>query len=207
VSGRASAKRGGGGWTPPLVVAGALALAWAGCSVTTENYELLSFFFDGVPDPNAPMLPGASAAQIRQSPTYSSHAPFEEDRCAECHERRFNLGPADSEICLKCHADVPNEQPLMHGPVAAVACLWCHTAHESPYQALLKGPPRDVCTTCHDEALLSAARVPEHAPESTASCLDCHSGHGGTVRHFLHPAATADAQRATGSRDEGESTP
>jgi predicted CXXCH cytochrome family protein len=151
-----------------------------------KNYELLSFFFDGVPDPNAPLLPGATIEQIRQSPTYSIHKPFAEDRCADCHERRFDLGPADSDMCLKCHEAVPSEKPLMHGPVAAVACLWCHTAHESPYVALLKAPPRTACATCHDAAILSSARVPEHAPESLVSCLDCHSGHGGTTRYFLH---------------------
>jgi predicted CXXCH cytochrome family protein len=183
------ATRGGGrrGTRTAVAVALALVAVWGGCAVTTENYDVLSFFFDGVPDPNAPMLPGASAAQIRQSPTYSSHAPFTEDRCAECHERRFNLTPADSDMCLRCHEDVPNEQPLMHGPVAAVACLWCHTAHESPYPALLKRAPRDVCVTCHDAALLSAERVPEHSPEATQSCLECHAGHGGTVRYFLLP--------------------
>lgn len=177
----------------------ALVLAWAGCTVTQENYDLLTFFFDGVPDPNAPMLPGASLEDIRRSPTYSIHQPFAEDRCAECHERRFDLGPADSGICLKCHEGVPTEQPRMHGPVAAAACLWCHTAHESPYAALMKGSARDVCMSCHDVNLLSAEEVPEHAPEAEQSCLDCHAAHGGTNRYFLHsPPSRATAP--TGAR-------
>lgn len=210
MSGRTRATRGGGRRWPHTAIGAAAAavVLWAGCTVTNENYEVLSFFFDGVPDPNAPMLPGATAAQIRLSPTYSVHEPFTEDRCADCHGRRFNLTPADSPLCLNCHAEVPNEQPLMHGPVAAVACLWCHTAHESPYPALLKRAPRDVCATCHDAALLSAERVPEHAPEATESCLDCHAGHGGTTRYFLHPGVSpAGAPRNPLAPDERGGTP
>ena len=158
---------------------------WAGCTVTPENYRLYSFWFDGVPDTTAPIGEGP----IRNSPDYSIHPPFAEGRCVDCHEGRFDLTAADPSVCMKCHEEVPESQPRMHGPVVTMACLWCHTPHESPYEALLKGPPREVCSQCHAPGMLGTAKTPEHLPESEASCIDCHQGHGGTVRYFLRPGA------------------
>lgn len=173
---------------PLLCAAVAVALAiWAGCTVTKDNYEVLSFFFDGVPDPNAPI--GAAGVPIRQSPTYSLHQPYAERKCVECHGRRFNVTAVGADICLTCHEGVTDALPRMHGPVAAGACLWCHAPHESPYAALLKGPERDVCGACHTPDMLSGSRIPEHGADSEVGCLECHSAHGGTVRYFLHAGA------------------
>jgi len=186
-----------------LALAGLLAAAlapvvcWSGCS-PAGRYRTLSFFFDGVPDPSAPVIDTSSAGALRRSPTYSVHQPFAAERCSDCHARRFRLGPQDSGLCLDCHAEVPREQPFMHGPVAAVACLWCHSAHESAYASLLKGPARQVCSSCHEPGLLNVTRVPAHADESR-SCLECHQGHGGGGRHFLRagvaPAAPGSPAR------------
>lgn len=178
---------------PLLCAALAVAAAiWAGCAVTKDNYEVLSFFFDGVPDPNAPI--GSPGRPIRESPTYTIHQPYAEQKCVDCHGRRFNVTAVGSEICLKCHEGITDALPRMHGPVAAAACLWCHAPHESPYAALLKAPERDVCGACHTPAMLSGTQTPEHDPGSEVGCLECHSGHGGTVRYFLH-AEARDAQR------------
>jgi predicted CXXCH cytochrome family protein len=184
------------------------AIVWSGCS-PEKNYEVLSFFFDGVPDPNAPVLATATGAALRRSPTYSIHKPFQEERCAECHGSRFNLGPEDSGICLKCHEEITSQQPMMHGPVVAGACLWCHAAHESAFEWLLKGEPRQVCTDCHDQDLLGIGRVPAHADE-TRGCLECHFGHGGTRRYFLReavepvpPANTPEPPATTPQASEG----
>ncbi|MCC7390417.1 MAG: hypothetical protein IT431_16815 [Phycisphaerales bacterium] len=169
-------------------------IVWAGCTVTPENYEVLSYFFDGVPDPNAPI--GSPGVPLRQSPTYSIHEPYADKKCVDCHGRRFQMSAVEPAVCLQCHETITDAQPLMHGPVAAVACLWCHTPHESPYAALLKGPDREVCGACHTPEMLGAAKTPEHEPDSAVSCLECHSGHGGTSRYFLHGEALLDQARA-----------
>lgn len=181
--------------------------AWSGCSVE-KHYEVLSFFFDGVPDPNAPkMQDGAlDGRTLRQSPTYSAHDPFIEERCSDCHQSRFNLGPQDSGICLDCHENATTEQPRMHGPVVAVACLWCHSPHESPYASLLKGPARQVCTTCHEQSMLDTQRVPEHA-DAERSCLDCHYGHGGMSRYFLRGEASVAAPKEDPQRTHATPRP
>ncbi|MBK7404381.1 MAG: hypothetical protein IPJ41_07020 [Phycisphaerales bacterium] len=194
----------GGALTLAIGAACAALIPWAGCSVE-KHYDVLSFFFDGVPDPNAPALSKADQLkQMRDSPTYTIHKPFAEDKCEDCHGRRFNLTRQDSSICLKCHEGVPEEQPRVHGPVAAAACLWCHTPHESAYAALLKGPAREVCTACHEPSMLGTEKVPEHAPSDQTSCVECHAGHGGTARYFLkHGGGGAAALLGPG----GESAP
>jgi predicted CXXCH cytochrome family protein len=180
---------------------GSLALsAWAAwsCEVTPKNYPTLSYFFDGVPDPNAKGKPGAGlqSPNIQSSPTYSIHKPYADAACIECHSKSYDLTVQDSGICLKCHRDRVNQYPKMHGPVAAVACLWCHTPHESAEAHLLKKPAREVCLQCHDVAALNSDKVPAHV-DPARSCIECHSGHGGTAPYFLLPKATrADAPAA-----------
>lgn len=171
------------------VCVGVAGLVWSGCSVE-KNYALLSFFFDGVPNPNAlPIMSTAgNPAFIRQSPTYSGHKPFLEDRCVDCHGSGFTTSGVTASVCMKCHGEVPQEYPRMHGPVPAGACLWCHVPHESAWAHLLKAPSRDVCAQCHDATLLSSAKVPEHQDQSR-QCLECHYGHGGTSAYFLRPAS------------------
>ncbi|USN99288.1 MAG: hypothetical protein H6810_01015 [Phycisphaeraceae bacterium] len=163
----------------------ALPLVWAGCSIK-KHYELLSFFFDGVPNPNA--MPIAAAAgdprTMRQSPTYSAHRPYLDGQCAECHGRGFSTTSVEPTVCLKCHQSVQREHRFMHGPVAFGACLLCHVPHESAYASLFKGDSRQVCMQCHDKTMLSGADVPEHLDDTTA-CLTCHYGHGAEVRYML----------------------
>jgi predicted CXXCH cytochrome family protein len=177
------------GGTIPLawlaMVLSAAGLLWAGCSVQ-KHYKILSFFFDGVPNPNALPVTGGSGDRegMLASPTYSVHKPFSEDQCDECHRSRARLGTADSRVCLNCHQDVPSQHSHMHGPVVAVACLWCHTAHESALAALLKAEAQKVCAQCHEPAMLSTEREPAHA-DASRSCLECHTGHGGESRYFL----------------------
>lgn len=174
------------GWWA-LAGGAAVWIAGTGCSVE-EHYELLSFFFDGVPNPNAlPVVSNAgNPATMRQSPTYVAHVPWIEQKCDACHSSRFERTAVESSVCASCHGAVQDGHRYMHGPVALGACLWCHVGHESAYAALLKESPRIVCARCHDPAMLSVDRVPEHADEEV-SCLRCHSGHGGDNRLMLKP--------------------
>lgn len=165
-----------------------LAAVWQGCSAK-RDYKVLSFFFDGVPDPNAIVSNSApgGAADIRQSPTFSIHKPYADEKCSECHSgRQVRIGSNDATVCLKCHQEKLAEHPVMHGPVVAGACLWCHNPHQSAYAALFKAAPREVCTQCHTNPAPAPERVPQHA-DPAASCLDCHFGHGGDQRYFLRP--------------------
>ena len=61
-----------------------------------------------------------------------THKPFAEEKCDACHSGGVNAlyrplpQSVSSEVCLKCHKDATSNKPIMHGPVAAVECLWCH---------------------------------------------------------------------------------
>jgi len=87
---------------------------------------------------------------------------------------------------MKCHEPVTRQYPRMHGPVAAVACLYCHRAHDAEYEYLLKTDEPEMCTQCHQRGVLLGDDPPAHL-DPERSCIDCHSGHGGTGSGFLLP--------------------
>jgi len=175
-----------------------------GCSSSPrERYRVLSVFFDGVPNPDAPRraatpnTPASDEGRVVTAVVVSRHKPYNDGKCAACH----NSATGDIEEfdkayqkCTTCHKDVMTSRPHTHGPVANNACRWCHTAHESNQPALLKDPPIQVCTQCHDQQLLGN-NPPQHIDGKT-SCIDCHFGHGGPDPYYLKPAATRPAATA-----------
>lgn len=189
------------GLAGPLIGGAVLIVAWASCTVTRENYKTLSFFFDGVPDPDAPsVMVDPKTGAVRTLAMMSLHAPYVQEKCEECHGSRLRLSNRDSGACLKCHAETPRQHERMHGPVAANACLWCHHPHESTQPHLLREPDRKLCAQCHTPELLDTSRVPEHADASRA-CLECHVGHGGSLPFLLR--RNAGAERGSGSPPQG----
>jgi predicted CXXCH cytochrome family protein len=188
----------------PLLV---LALTWFGCRSAQQRYEVLSFFFDGVPNPNAPTGAdggeegaGGSAGAV---PVSFMHKPYQDNQCDACHGTtgRFEeFTKADNSVCFKCHQGVQTKYANMHGPVALGECNLCHVPHESSIPALLLDTPRALCTTCHVPELLS----PEPADHLTdRNCLDCHVGHGSQGRHLLRIAAAERLPAATPSPATG----
>ncbi|MFT5424502.1 MAG: putative CXXCH cytochrome family protein [Phycisphaerales bacterium] len=188
-----ASRRGRLGWSAAVSVLGVLGLAlvWGGCN-TQRHYELLSFFFDGVPDPNRPLdlLSEASA-----SPTFSQHQPFVSDDCLKCHEdpSQMTMSLEDSSLCLQCHEDVTSQYPRMHGAVVGLACLRCHSPHFSSLASLLREPAPGLCMQCHDTNQMGSPS-PQHE-DLTRDCLECHTGHGGPDPHFLR-ASWADLSPA-----------
>jgi predicted CXXCH cytochrome family protein len=176
-------------------------LIWTGCSVE-KHYEILSFFFDGVPNPNTGALsgraPGASGRGGTGLAIVSAHSAYVEHRCDECHRGagQFGLvaegfGTLDAGVCVNCHTDLLDQYEVIHGPVAAVACLWCHRPHESPYEHLLAKPAPELCIQCHSLGVMDSPPIPEHM-DLERSCLDCHIGHGSDNRYLLR-ASQRDA--------------
>jgi predicted CXXCH cytochrome family protein len=190
-----------------LSLAAAVAV-WSGCTVTQSNYKTLSFFFDGVPDPSNPLTRiDASTGEVKTLGNVSVHKPYEQEQCGECHSGRDTLNRNSSHVCMKCHQQVPTEHAVMHGPVVAGACLWCHNPHESTKPHLMRDADRKVCTQCHLPASLSTMAAPEHADESRG-CLECHAGHGGERPLFLKPRpATPDAPPKSAAPVEGPAAP
>ena len=117
------------------------------------------------------------------------HKPYVDDKCNECHVGRIGglyspaTGDVTSDVCLKCHQKVQNAYPIMHGPVAAVECLWCHAPHEANDKHLLRLNSPELCLQCHTPELLSPD-PPQHL-DPKADCLQCHSAHGGQKHGLL----------------------
>ena len=167
-----------------------LSLLALGCSVR-KNYKTLSFFFDGVPDPNAPVKrlstsSNAAAGSNEQlpAPKMYRHKPYADGKCEECHAAdKKHLVTVKAELCLKCHAPAVKQYPVMHAPVAIGQCLWCHEPHESDSPQLLKTTAAQLCLQCHDPELLPSDIKPHQSDQ--ANCLACHVGHGGVKRSLL----------------------
>ncbi|MGD0139234.1 MAG: cytochrome c3 family protein [Tepidisphaeraceae bacterium] len=172
-----------------MAILAILSMLAVGCSVA-KNYKTLSFFFDGVPDPNAPVAtpvsmsvagPNGELAPVKMY----RHKPFAEGKCAECHAAdKKHLVTVKAELCVKCHAPAVKQYPVMHAPVAIGQCLWCHEPHESDSPKLLKTTAPELCLQCHDQNLLSSD-VKSHQLADQANCLDCHTGHGGAKPSLL----------------------
>ncbi len=177
-----------------LLLGPALAAAWLGCSVE-ENYELLSFFFDGVPDPHAPIGAGFGVGGGRiPGAKYYTHEPFKEGACTQCHRSPVDFGMSwqDSSMCLDCHADAKQGYAYLHGPVAGDACLWCHAPHESTIRPLLRVGAPELCMQCHGLEMQATPRTWPH-DDLTRDCLDCHFAHGDDDRFFVKEAAEETA--------------
>jgi predicted CXXCH cytochrome family protein len=194
----------GRGRTGALVIAG-LCLAWPGCSVE-KNYELLSFFFDGVPDPNAPVTRGGIGTAVVIA---SAHSAFADRRCEACHGSTVGFGVVvtgfaelDASVCPTCHTGIADEYPRLHGPVAGGECLWCHEPHESRYPNLQAWASPELCLGCHRLELESMAQPPEHE-DLARDCLDCHMAHGGEHRYFLRPVEDTATESEGEGADEG----
>jgi predicted CXXCH cytochrome family protein len=185
---------------------------WIGGCSAEKRYQVLSVFFDGVPDPNAPVVQvdeeGNSDSIIGHSSSSGNvvwyrHKPYKENKCDSCHAGAsgqyvdFSQTANDPNLCRKCHKDVRRQYPVMHGPVAAGACKFCHSPHESTQAHLLKDKPRVVCMQCHEQELLSTS-VPEHVA-GDRSCLDCHDGHGGEKHNLLLASYLAQVQAGGGA--------
>ncbi len=149
------------------------------------RYEVLSFFFDGVPDPEAQgqQKSGDSGKKGGGEPAEraSTHGPYGARMCSACHDPSTNalLLPKD-KLCGKCH-DVARGSK-QHGPVASGGCLVCHDPHRSGNRYLLVASSKVFCIYCHDAREIASREAHRGV---TASCTECHNPHGSDNAFFL----------------------
>lgn len=179
-----------------LILASACGFAalWVGCSIQ-KHYQLLSFFFDGVPDPRI-IAAGADSVRIAKETggVYYIHEPYAQQRCTDCHTDAATgqiLPQVEHTVCMKCHSGVQSQYTFTHGPVAANACVWCHAPHESTVKPLMRTTSPQVCQQCHGPALMGNPKSPVH-DDLSRDCLECHFGHGGNARFYLRPNWAAE---------------
>ena len=140
---------------------------------------MLSFFFDGVPDPDKVAALAAQTAQEEEGkkakPKFTGHGPYEAKMCDSCHEKGTNtLVVPVEELCFRCHK-LDIRKKYLHGPVAVGGCRICHEPHGSGRPYLLVSEPSKFCFYCHDEQMVSRNEAHKGADTSCTTCHDAHS--------------------------------
>ncbi|MFO8015057.1 MAG: cytochrome c3 family protein [Phycisphaerae bacterium] len=197
-----------------IVLAGAAAV-YSGCSPQTR-YEVLSFFFDGVPppegvegqpekvegawgirvDPDHPLAPEVPKEPPERPATvqtvFHEHEPYRQRNCFACHKPEASLTApaAGAGLCAKCHEPYTTFGPgeWVHGPVAVRNCAFCHEAHKSEVAGLLTAEQTDLCLRCHDDPEL--LQRPYHARADDRRCAACHDPHSAGNRLLLVDSQT-----------------
>jgi predicted CXXCH cytochrome family protein len=195
-----------------LFVGGAV---YSGCSPQTR-YDVLSFFFDGVPppegvegkaekvegawgirvDPDHPLAPKIPKEPPERPTTAQAviheHEPYRQRNCFACHEPEASLAApsAGAGLCSKCHEPYATFGPgeWVHGPVALGKCDFCHEAHKSEFPGLLTAEQTELCLRCHDDPGL--LERPYHRQAGDRRCAACHDPHSSGNRRLLVDSGT-----------------
>lgn len=169
-----------------LLTSGILAALLCGCADPMARYKVLSFFFDGVPNPQEEEAKAAllekRTEEKKKRPTFTEHGPFAAKECQACHMRDTNrlVAPIE-ELCFRCHK-IDLKKGWTHGPVASGGCRVCHNPHSSGYPFLLIAKPSEFCFYCHKEKDVSQIEAHRGA---TAECTTCHDAHSADNKFLL----------------------
>jgi predicted CXXCH cytochrome family protein len=168
-----------------------LVITLGGCE-TNKNYKILSFFFDGVPPPEAPKpketkVPSTTEVARKPETTPSeifTHKPFGENKCAYCHDlTRGNIVDTTSALCFRCHSSEKFKGNVVHYPVAEGLCLHCHDPHQSGFKFQLRNSLSILCFDCHDKAIIEG-KV-KHPAVEMVGCTFCHLPHSSSESRLL----------------------
>lgn len=194
LSGRKRKVHGARRWVLYLVSV-AVATFGFGCSRQTR-YEVLTFFFTGVPPLEGEKAPSQSVspeegatktAAVEQTVPEASrpmekHPPFAEGNCDACHNPSEG-NKLYKEPCFRCHKSFAATYKWVHGPAAVGFCNTCHEPHQSRNEFLLISKSTEICFKCHVKADIFS--TPYHEKVRNRVCFDCHNPHGGPDRRFL----------------------
>ena len=162
-----------------------------------RKFNILSFFFDGVPPPNASaddqgdsllvfndssMVTGQRTAVITE---YYFHDPYQKRKCMLCHDESSmgNMTIPEPGLCFTCHEDFTKSYTFVHGPVNGGYCTKCHSAHMSKSDKMLSIEGQPLCLLCHTPEKDFGAEA--HSKIGRENCTSCHNPHGGEDRYLL----------------------
>jgi predicted CXXCH cytochrome family protein len=175
------------------------ALSMTSCSIE-KSYRVLSFFFDGVPNPVSDTVTASEdvllSAEVNNQlisdtlstdliPVFTYHYPYEEKECSSCHDELSpgNMTLPEPDLCYMCHEDFSGKYTFIHGPVAGGYCTSCHNAHQSKNSYLLLRTGGNLCTWCHDTTEAPSNEM--HDGMEDYDCTMCHNPHGGEDKMLI----------------------
>ena len=176
-----------------------LVSVFGGCSSISHN-KVLSFFFDGVSDPNykelnavndsLSQLDSTGIAEVTErvpKPQFTYHPPYRDKECSSCHDKSSmgKFRKPQPGLCYTCHRNFNETYDFLHGPVAAGYCASCHNQHLSKSDKLLLYKDRQLCFHCHNETIVITNKF--HEKIEDANCTKCHDPHGGESRFIVKP--------------------
>ena len=186
--------------------AGIVLFCMIGCD-REARYKVLTFFFEGVPEPGANKRgadanfvsmtnvqklhldrDGTRTVQVdKLGQKFASRHDFSRD-CAQCHTGSMGSGRQElraplPEMCYSCHGDLHKEGDYLHGPLYVGECVFCHDPHSSAFVHLQKAPQPDLCFRCHQKA--DVVLIPGHREALNGVCTVCHDPHGSSVPKLL----------------------
>lgn len=173
------------------------------CGSQQQKHQMLTFFFDGVPDPGSASspVPTGEAEMVEKKrrgfvPVVRRvifHEPFELKDCKDCHKSAHSQALVKDEprLCYDCHGKILKKMTFVHKPAEDGTCKACHLPHKSPYDFLLPKPEVQLCNDCHDPVNTLAF---VHTPIADGHCSVCHDPHGG--KNAMYLKAEADAHCA-----------
>ena len=164
----------------------------AACS-TEITYKVLSFVFDGVPDPNLTdtitqvdsiaLIDSTEILVIAENtPLINIHQPYQTKDCNSCHDNSMTVD-AQPGLCYSCHENYEENYAIIHGPVIGGYCTSCHDPHTSKFDNLLKKENEELCFHCHNSEQLALNDI--HSIIENSNCSECHNPHGEENSFFL----------------------
>lgn len=159
-----------------------------GCAGKTR-YQVLSFFFDGVPPPGETRVgpvKGREKEGVPAAVRYTEHGPYAAKQCEACHLKSSNrLVLPINELCFQCHR-LDIRKKYIHGPLASGGCNACHDPHRSRYPFLLVSESKESCLHCHDANAIAKKGIHQR---TEAQCTTCHDAHSSDIEYLLIRAA------------------
>jgi predicted CXXCH cytochrome family protein len=123
--------------------------------------------------------------------TSSVHEP--QYNCTVCHGERKKRGFSPPtrliegvpKLCYECHSDYTLSAPVLHHPITVGQCLFCHHAHSSRFEHLLKEPVPGLCYKCHAITNFTVSAPYVHVHPAVNQCMFCHEPHNSQFEYLL----------------------